>query len=124
MIAIGTDPDEMLHFAASHLGLHHFVMLHICDPSIFLMLSSRSIVLEPRFWSKLSEQYFRDQLKIKENKKVADNVIIFIGDGLGPTTVTAARILRGQINGRPGEENILNFEKFPNIALSKVMYNI
>ena len=85
------------------------------------MHSSLPIVLEPRFWSKLSEQYFRDKLKIKENKKVADNVIIFIGDGLGPTTVTAARILRGQINGRPGEENILNFEKFPNIALSKVI---
>ena len=47
-------------------------------------------------------------------------MILFIGDGLGSTTITSSRILRGQINGMPGEETILKFEEFPHVALSKV----
>lgn len=52
----------------------------------------------------------------------AKNVILFIGDGMGVTTVAAARILQGQINGGMGEENLLFFEMFPRLAMSKV-YN-
>jgi alkaline phosphatase len=33
--------------------------------------------------------------------------------------VTAARILEGQLNGKPGEENRFSFERFPYLALSK-----
>ena len=49
----------------------------------------------------------------------ARNVILFIGDGMGVSTVTAIRILDGQNKGMPGEENILPFERFPHVALSK-----
>lgn len=57
--------------------------------------------------------------KLKTYNKRAKNVILFIGDGMGVSTVTAARILAGQLNGQPGEENSLSFEKFPHLALSK-----
>ena len=49
----------------------------------------------------------------------ARNVILFVGDGMGVATVTAARILEGQRRGESGEENLLSFERFPNVALSK-----
>ncbi len=49
----------------------------------------------------------------------ARNVILFVGDGMGLTTVTAARILEGQLRGEPGEENALAFERLPHVALSK-----
>ncbi|MBS1797751.1 MAG: alkaline phosphatase [Acidobacteria bacterium] len=49
----------------------------------------------------------------------AKNVILFIGDGMGVTTLTAARILEGQLRGESGEENRLSFEEFPFSALSK-----
>lgn len=52
----------------------------------------------------------------------AKNVILFVGDGMGVATVTAARILEGQLRGESGEENMLSFEAFPNVALSKT-YN-
>jgi alkaline phosphatase len=52
----------------------------------------------------------------------ARNVILFLGDGMGITTVTASRILEGQQRGQLGEENILSFEKFPYTALIKT-YN-
>ena len=53
---------------------------------------------------------------------IAKNVILFVGDGMGVSTVTAARILEGQLKGNTGEENELFFETFPNVALSKT-YN-
>jgi alkaline phosphatase len=49
----------------------------------------------------------------------ARNVILFIGDGMGVSTVTAMRILDGQEKGLSGEENVLSFERFPHVALSK-----
>lgn len=57
--------------------------------------------------------------RIKPNKRRARNVILFVGDGMGISTLTAARILDGQMKGMPGEENDLSFEKFPFVALSK-----
>ncbi len=52
----------------------------------------------------------------------ARNVILFIGDGMDVTTVTAARIFDGQSQGMSGEEHSLAFERFPNVALVKT-YN-
>lgn len=53
----------------------------------------------------------------------AKNVILFVGDGMGVSTLTAARILQGQRNGQPGEEGYLSFETFPYTALVKT-YNV
>lgn len=53
----------------------------------------------------------------------AKNVILFVGDGMGVSTVTAARILDGQNKGMQGEENQLSFDKFPFAGLSKT-YNV
>ena len=52
------------------------------------------------------------------NVRKAKNVILFVGDGMGVSTVTAARILEGQLNGEDGEYNRLSFEEFPYLALS------
>lgn len=52
----------------------------------------------------------------------AKNVILFIGDGMGISTITAARIYEGQKRGESGEENTLSFENFDNVALVKT-YN-
>ena len=52
----------------------------------------------------------------------AKNVIVFLGDGMSLTTVAAARILAGQREGHPGEENLLSWEHFPATAFSKT-YN-
>lgn len=52
----------------------------------------------------------------------AKNVILFIGDGMGISTITAARIYEAQKRGETGEENSLSFEKFEHVALVKT-YN-
>lgn len=53
----------------------------------------------------------------------AKNVILFVGDGMGVSTLTAARILDGQLKGNSGEEGYLSFENFPYAALVKT-YNV
>ena len=53
---------------------------------------------------------------------IAKNVILFVGDGMGVSTVTATRIFDGQSKGGTGEENQLSFERFPHLALVKT-YN-
>ena len=52
----------------------------------------------------------------------ARNIILFVGDGMSVTTVTAARILAGQRAGGSGEEHLLSFETFPHTALVRT-YN-
>ncbi|XP_033763813.1 alkaline phosphatase-like isoform X2 [Pecten maximus] len=74
-------------------------------------------------WKKLAQQELNKALNRKPNTNKARNVILFVGDGMGVSTVTAARILRGQTRGAPGEETVLEFENFPNIGLSKTYSN-
>ena len=47
-------------------------------------------------------------------------MVVFVGDGMGLSTINAARIYKGQKLGNMGEETELEFEKFPYVALSKV----
>ncbi|CAA0081193.1 Alkaline phosphatase [Halioglobus japonicus] len=53
----------------------------------------------------------------------AKNVILFVGDGMGVSTVTAARIFAGQKAGNSGEEGYLSFGEFPYAGLVKT-YNV
>ena len=50
----------------------------------------------------------------------AKNVVLFVGDGMGVATATAARILRGQRLGKRGEDHELAWDSFPAVALAKV----
>ena len=58
----------------------------------------------------------------KNSENRAKNLILFIGDGMGISTITAGRIFDGQALGKKGEEHSLAFEDFDNVALVKT-YN-
>lgn len=60
---------------------------------------------------------------IHPRKGAAKNIILFVGDGMNITTLTASRIFQGQQQGHSGEENLLSFEHFPFTGLSKT-YNV
>lgn len=70
-----------------------------------------------------TQQAMIDARKAASNsRKRAKNIILFVGDGMGVSTVTAARIYDGQRKGNTGEENRLFFETFPYQAMAKT-YN-
>ncbi|XP_023697406.1 alkaline phosphatase-like [Paramormyrops kingsleyae] len=77
----------------------------------------------PSYWNAEAQRRLQHALTTEElNRNVAKNLILFLGDGMGIPTVTAARILKGQLSGQSGEENQLEMDKFPYVALAKT-YN-
>uniref|UniRef100_A0A8B9GM44 Alkaline phosphatase n=1 Tax=Astyanax mexicanus TaxID=7994 RepID=A0A8B9GM44_ASTMX len=78
---------------------------------------------DPGFWNAWAQRTLRSALTLQEpNRNIAKNLILFLGDGMGVPTVTAARILKGQLSGQYGEEVQLEMDKFPYVSLSKT-YN-
>ncbi len=78
-------------------------------------------------WYQQGEQAAQESMMaarkaISNSRKRAKNIILFVGDGMGISTITAARIYDGQLKGKTGEENRLFFETLPYMALSKT-YN-
>lgn len=59
------------------------------------------------------------QLAMQAPKTHAKNVILFVGDGMGISSITGARIFEGQQKGIDGERNHLAFETLPFVALAK-----
>lgn len=76
----------------------------------------------PGQWYAQGNVELQRELQLKPNENRAKNVILFIGDGMGISTVAAARIFDGQLRGEPGEENALSFEQLPYAGLIKT-YN-
>ncbi|XP_064824701.1 alkaline phosphatase-like [Oncorhynchus masou masou] len=78
---------------------------------------------DPLFWNTWAQRTLKNALTLQKlNQNTAKNLILFLGDGMGIPTVTAARILKGQLSGQSGEETQLEMDKFPFVALSKT-YN-
>lgn len=76
-----------------------------------------------QYWRDQAQQTLQQALKLQKlNNNIAKNIIMFLGDGMGISTVTATRILKGQLANQPGEEYQLEMDKFPFVALSKT-YN-
>jgi len=68
---------------------------------------------------KQADQALNTILQRQKNTNRAKNVILFVGDGMGFSTVTATRIFEGQQRGVDGESNVLAWEAFPYLAASK-----
>ncbi|KAM6938364.1 alkaline phosphatase, intestinal, tandem duplicate 1 isoform 1-T1 [Lycodopsis pacificus] len=74
---------------------------------------------EPAYWDAQARATLDAALRLRPREHQAKNLILFLGDGMGVSTVTAARILRGQMEGGSGEETMLAMDTFPYVALSK-----
>ncbi|GAK32286.1 alkaline phosphatase, tissue-nonspecific isozyme [alpha proteobacterium Q-1] len=73
-------------------------------------------------WWVAGKSAIEQRLTVQKNENRAKNIILFIGDGMGISTLTAMRIYDGQSRGESGEENIMPYERFPHSALIKT-YN-
>ena len=73
----------------------------------------------PQGWFAAGAQAARQAIREAGGAQRARNVIVFLGDGMGFTTVAAAHIYAGQKLGVDGESHRLSFEQFPYTALSR-----
>ncbi|NXL36946.1 PPBI1 phosphatase, partial [Glaucidium brasilianum] len=74
----------------------------------------------PGYWNKGARRRLELALALQPAAQRAKNIILFMGDGMGLPTVSAARIYKGQLAGGSGEESVLAMETFPHVALAKV----
>lgn len=73
----------------------------------------------PEFWRSQARRTLQSALDRKLNTNVAKNILFFLGDGMGITTYTGARILKGQLENQTGEETVMTMDTFPNVGLAK-----
>lgn len=74
---------------------------------------------DPEFWNKQARLDIDYNLRRQENKRIAKNVVFFLGDGMGISTMTAGRIRKGQMLGQLGEDFITEMEQFSHLGLVK-----
>jgi alkaline phosphatase len=72
---------------------------------------------------KAAQAELQAQLAVQHNTGKAKNIILFIGDGMSVPTVTAARIMAGQMMSKDGESNNLALDTFPFTGLAKTYSN-
>lgn len=95
------------------------ITLKVSAVAVMMALAGQAAAEDAAFWLKDGQDALNAAKKLYPNTRKAKNVILFVGDGMGVSTVTAARILEGQLKGQDGERNKLGFETLPYLALSK-----
>jgi alkaline phosphatase len=78
------------------------------------MFSANQSISDRSYWLNLGKSDLQDALNTETIVAPAKNVILFVGDGMGPTTTTASRIYSR------GESGYLSFERFPHVGALKV----
>ncbi|XP_076581950.1 intestinal-type alkaline phosphatase [Chaetodon auriga] len=106
--------------ASKHIAIITGLLIFI---SIQGTLSAPVEELQASYWNNKAMQALNAAIYVQRNVHKAKNLILFLGDGMGIPTVTAARILKGQMAKKSGEENSLVMDTFPYVALSKT-YNV
>ncbi|CAH1725914.1 unnamed protein product [Aphis gossypii] len=74
---------------------------------------------DSKYWIENGKRMLEKKAKLQLRTNTAKNVIIFLGDGMSLTTLTAARIYKGQLQNTTGESEHLSFEQFPFTGISK-----
>ena len=77
------------------------------------LLETKSVKEDSEYWLNLAKKFVTKQVKNDRNTRKAKNVIFFLGDGMGLSTLAMTRMYLG------GEETKLSFEDFPYTAMSK-----
>ncbi|NXN67512.1 PPBI1 phosphatase, partial [Himantopus himantopus] len=83
------------------------------------LLSTPDAEKTPGYWNEGARRRLEVALALQPATQRAKNIILFMGDGMGLPTMSAARIYKGQLAGGSGEESVLAMETFPHVALAK-----
>jgi alkaline phosphatase len=119
----GVDDDSSGVLDTNEVDATEFV----CSPTLTQTQGSALTATTHNLWyeqgqSVLAQAALNAQSLVNTRGK-AKNIILFVGDGMGISTVTATRILVGQQLGKLGEEHQLSFDKFPFSGFVKT-YNV
>ncbi|MBP2158092.1 MULTISPECIES: alkaline phosphatase [Asticcacaulis] len=97
----------------------HRRLLALCFAAAILPACAMGADKSQNIYYVTGKEQLEAALKRVPNTGKAKNVILFIGDGMGINSVTAGRILAGQVRGETGVTYQLAFDQFPYTGLSK-----
>lgn len=107
----------------AYIILPGFLAVILCSCSSFSQAPVSAIAVDSDWYAAGAAAVETASRRAYNNSPgAAKNIILFVGDGMGVSTVTAARIFAGQQMGMPGEEHELSFETFPWTGFSRT-YN-
>ncbi|XP_023325866.1 alkaline phosphatase, partial [Eurytemora carolleeae] len=87
-------------------------------------LAKKSLINEnKKYWLDVGRSELEKALQLSKNEGLARNIILVVGDGMSLSTISAARVYKGQQEGRDGSSSMLSWEHFPHLGLSKT-YNV
>lgn len=89
--------------------------MHLREIDVLSQWNVKHLPTVQQLWHTKAKAELKLALERPRNEAKPRNVILFVGDGMGPNTVTAARIYG------VGEEGFLTWEQFPNMGLLKVI---
>ncbi|CAF1165886.1 unnamed protein product [Adineta steineri] len=111
----------------NRIKLQGVLLLNICLLIISNFVNAGrtdwSVEKSAAFWNEQARLSIEEILQRRDNTRIAKNVILFLGDGMGVPTVTAGRIRKGQMKNQLGEDYVTEMEQFQHLGLSKT-YNI
>lgn len=95
------------------------VAVMLATGATFAIAATSEAVEDANTWKASGENALRHSKNTYAKAPRARNIILFVGDGMGISTITGSRIFEGQQKGIDGEKNKLAFEELPYVALSK-----
>jgi len=108
--------------AAARVSDHHYLGPRVPPKMTVSARDGKAVAKEDKaFWLESGQEELDLQLNKPKILQKAKNVIYFLADGTGISTLTAARILKGQRTGNY-EREIMSYETFPYSSIIKT-YN-
>ncbi|GIY38799.1 alkaline phosphatase, tissue-nonspecific isozyme [Caerostris darwini] len=86
---------------------------------IVCSIAALHVAGDPESFNEQAQSVLQKTLRRTENRNVARNIVLIVGDGMSLATVAAARVLKGQKAGRPGNGEEMLYETFPNVGLAR-----
>ncbi|KAG1652110.1 Alkaline phosphatase, tissue-nonspecific isozyme [Nymphon striatum] len=114
-----TASKQLISWFSANISITTHQILVIFSESNFFIVIFLINKTCRNYWRRQGHEALKETLNLKHNMNVAKNVIVFMGDGMDVSTVTATRIYKGQKNHRSGEEEHLIWDKFPHVAMLK-----
>ncbi|PZO02809.1 MAG: alkaline phosphatase [Alphaproteobacteria bacterium] len=97
-----------------------------CAASVLVLSLLSATAVSAQTVPQAEDSYYRagqaglaTRMAVRPSTERARNIILFIGDGMGISTQTAARIYQGQQAGADGESTVTTIDSLPHAALVK-----
>ncbi|GIY35463.1 alkaline phosphatase, tissue-nonspecific isozyme [Caerostris extrusa] len=90
-----------------------WILLIVCS------IATLHVTGDPESFNEQAQSVLQKTLRRSENRNVARNIVLIVGDGMSLATVAAARVLKGPEGGQARQRGRDALRDFPNVGLAR-----